>query len=89
MSLYTQLQIGQQAKNTYKMVAETRNPPCWRCGKSGHTADKCFFRSKQCRKCSETGHIAKCVTSRLVASHKQKLLGGDPHKTRLNYVEQE
>ena len=31
--------------------------PCFRCG-GRHSASKCCFRSVECRKCSEKGHLA-------------------------------
>ena len=33
--------------------------PCYRCGKSNHPPDKCFYKRQQCRACKGYGHIAK------------------------------
>ena len=39
-----QLQVGQQEQSTNVVVVEARNiSPCWRCGKTGHIPDQCFF----------------------------------------------
>ena len=35
------------------------DPPCYRCGKTGQSLDKCFFKSQKCRACGNRGHIAK------------------------------
>jgi len=32
---------------------------CYRCGKTGHHPDRCFFKSQKCRACGKRGHIAK------------------------------
>ena len=31
----------------------------YRCGKTGHHPDRCFFKSQKCRACGKRGHIAK------------------------------
>ena len=33
---------------------------CYRCGKSGHSPDSCFYKRQKCRACGKKGHIA-CV----------------------------
>ena len=37
---------------------------CERCGKSGHTPDKCYFKNQRCRACGRRGHIAKVCRSK-------------------------
>ncbi|CAC5419149.1 unnamed protein product [Mytilus coruscus] len=41
-----------------------RSSECYRCGKSGHNADSCFYKNSRCHKCKEIGHISrKCRKS--------------------------
>lgn len=36
---------------------------CYRCGKSSHNANYCWFKGKTCRKCHKQGHIERaCKT---------------------------
>ncbi len=37
---------------------------CDRCGKPGHSPDRCYFRSQKCRACGKRGHIAKMCQSK-------------------------
>ena len=32
---------------------------CYRCDKTGHSPDTCWFRKKPCQKCGHLGHVAK------------------------------
>ena len=43
---------------------------CYRCGKSGHHPDRCFYRHQKCRACQVKGHIAKMCKNK-----------GAPHRT--------
>ena len=47
---------------TLKKVTSTTkypsNRPCYRCGRSNHTADNCKFKSSTCHSCGKAGHIA-------------------------------
>ena len=38
-------------------------PPCYRCGKTGHSPDSCYFKLQKCRGCGKKGHIAKMCRS--------------------------
>ena len=40
------------------------NSSCYRCGKTNHAPDQCFYKNKKCRKCSRQGHIAKMCQSK-------------------------
>ena len=36
-----------------------RGGPCYRCGRSGHVPDRCYYKGQVCRKCHKRRHIAK------------------------------
>ena len=40
---------------------------CFRCGKSGHGPEKCFFKRQKCRQCGRYGHIQRMCQSKRVA----------------------
>ena len=84
-----QLQVGQQEQSANVVNVKARNiSPCWRCSKTGHVPNQCFFSSKQCRKCSKTGYIARMC-------HQQQLNSRPPTKAtrptqgKAQYVDQE
>ena len=33
--------------------------PCFRCGKTNHSPEKCYYKDQKCRACGKRGHIAK------------------------------
>lgn len=35
---------------------------CFRCGRSNHTADKCFYKTRQCYQCGKKGHARAVCT---------------------------
>ena len=37
--------------------------PCYRCGQTGHAADKCRFKSSKCHGCGRIGHIKAACRS--------------------------
>ncbi|XP_069122221.1 uncharacterized protein [Argopecten irradians] len=38
---------------------------CFRCGKTNHSADRCFYKSSKCHTCKEIGHLhKKCPKSK-------------------------
>ena len=40
-----------------KPPAQNRQKPCFRCGKTSHSADECRYKDAQCRYCHKDGHI--------------------------------
>ncbi|CAC5382898.1 unnamed protein product [Mytilus coruscus] len=51
-----------EVSTTHKVTM--RSSECYRCGKSGHYADSCFYKNSRCHKCKEIGHISrKCRKS--------------------------
>ncbi|CAC5398698.1 unnamed protein product [Mytilus coruscus] len=51
-----------EVSTTHKVTM--RSSECYRCGKSGHNADSCFYKNSRCHKCKEIGHISrKCRKS--------------------------
>ena len=85
----TQLQTAQQEQKAHNVTTsvESKNSiPCWRCGKSGHLADQCFFRSKQCRRCGRSGHIAKRCRQQTSNKSPTQFTQGRPRQNRAKYV---
>ena len=37
----------------------TTNPACYRCGKTNHSEERCFYRRLTCRACGKIGHLAR------------------------------
>ena len=37
----------------------TTNPACYRCGKTNHPEERCFYRRLTCRACGKIGHLAR------------------------------
>ena len=41
-----------------QQTTKISKPACYKCGKSNHSPDNCFFRNQKCRTCGKMGHIA-------------------------------
>ena len=49
---------------------KTTGKPCWRCGRSNHTAWNCYFKDSECRKCHKRGHVERaCKSKGATAKH--------------------
>ena len=49
------------AENVNKMRKSGDNKQCYRCGKSNHVSDDCYFKTTKCNNCGKIGHIyRKC-----------------------------
>ena len=44
-------------------INNTKGQNCYRCGKSSHDANDCWFKDKTCRKCHKQGHIERVCKS--------------------------
>lgn len=45
---------------TNKMsLKQGKKQTCYRCGKTSHEANECWFKDKECRKCHKQGHIER------------------------------
>ena len=65
-------------------VSVTKFKPCYRCGKTNHTPDKCFYKNSQCHTCNEIGHIHKMCSKRKSGQHKKQ-----KRKSKLNFVSED
>ncbi len=49
---------GEKGKRKY--MDKSKNKPqknaCYRCGRSNHTPDECYFKDRECYKCKQKGH---------------------------------
>ena len=72
---------GQTSQKIHPVTREkgkgTDKTQCWRCGRTGHEDEKCYFRRKQCRKCNKYGHIAKICKSETEGGHGEECA---PHR---------
>ena len=50
-------------------VSVTNYKPCYRCGKTNHAPDKCFYKNSQCHTCYEIGHIHKMCSKKKSGQH--------------------
>ena len=53
-------------------INNTKGQNCYRCGKSSHDANECWFKDKTCRKCHKQGHIERVCKSDKKHSQKEK-----------------
>ena len=58
------------------------NTSCYRCGKTNHSQENCFYRQEKCRACGKIAHIARMCKSR------QTQKGKGSRGQRTDFVEQ-
>ncbi|XP_062575345.1 uncharacterized protein K02A2.6-like [Saccostrea cucullata] len=66
---------------TVHKVSVVKSKPCYRCGKTNHTPDKCFYKNSKCHTCQEMGHIHKMCSKKKSVQHKKQ-----KKKSKLNFV---
>ena len=59
-------------QDVHRMVMKPRaQETCYRCGKTGHSHEKCHYRNAICRGCGKSGHLqAVCRSSKKTESKK-------------------
>lgn len=50
-------------KPVYKPQKKKTSKTCFRCLRTGHDEQNCFYKNEKCRKCGEVGHIQKACVS--------------------------
>ncbi|XP_012826093.1 uncharacterized protein K02A2.6-like [Xenopus tropicalis] len=45
--------------NAMSFASESPKAKCFRCGKSNHTQNECFYKDQLCHNCGKKGHIAR------------------------------
>ncbi len=55
------MQSAQMKPQTSKSPASVAmvSEECWRCGKSTHTSDQCYYKTAKCHKCKHVGHLSR------------------------------
>ncbi|KAL1448093.1 hypothetical protein WDU94_012291, partial [Cyamophila willieti] len=51
-------QTSSVSRNVNRQARKSREK-CFRCGRSNHDSDSCFFKNAKCHKCKQVGHLSK------------------------------
>ena len=46
--------------------------PCFWCGKTNHSSERCYFRSQTCHKCGKLGHVVKVCRGKREPGEKEE-----------------
>ena len=61
-----EVQLVRKPRKSRNQSAKTASSACHRCGKPGHTQDRCYYKRQWCRGCGKYGHIQKMCTAQRV-----------------------
>ena len=65
-------------------VSVTKYKPCYRCGETNDTPDKCFYKNSQCHTRNDIGHMHKVCSEKKSGQHKKQ-----KRKFKLNIVSED
>lgn len=69
----SELQKKTVENEVHKMsLNNVKKQKCYRCGKSSHNANDCWFKEKTCRKCNKQGHIERACKTDQTNIRKEK-----------------
>lgn len=86
---YHRPQHQDQPSSTSNVRREASAVKCYVCGKQGHKANVCRFRSYKCRKCGVVGHLAQVCKSNMQERGKSQpnVYNRSKKYAKQNYVE--
>ena len=65
----SEVQYKSAGSTTHKV---TDNFECYRCGKTGHRPDSCYYKNSKCHKCKEIGHLSRKCKKKTAPAYKEK-----------------
>ncbi|KMQ89188.1 hypothetical protein RF55_11202 [Lasius niger] len=66
----TQNTTNKQTNKKNTKQRQTRDP-CYRCGYTNHSQDKCFYKNEKCSYCEKVGHIVRVCKIKQRSNEKQ------------------
>ena len=79
--------VGKSGRSVVDVDLVKNVKPCFRCGRTNHTHDKCKFKSYSCSNCKQMGHLkvmCKSTSSQMNHSNQTKK---KPNKSATNVVD--
>ena len=79
--------VGKSGRSVVDVDLVKNVTPCFRCGRTNHTQDKCKFKSYSCSNCKQMGHLkvmCKSTSSQMNHSNQTKK---KPNKSATNVVD--